>query len=284
MISDETNRLAPVEPVKVSTVYGPVWSWRVGHSLGIDLICVSSVCSFNCTYCQLGFIQVRINERKLYVPTEKVMQDLKNSRWQESDVITFSGSGEPTLALNLGEATREVGAFTRKPTLTLTNGTLLHLPEVRRDLNQADRVYVKLDAATEQTFARINRPVPGVTLSGIVENLLEFRQSYSGMLGIQMMFTRVNIGEVDDFARLLNRIRPDEVQLNTPTRPYPENWVLQTRGSHAGVDYPAKALKTISLEQACALEARLREVTGLNIISVYKGCGDEAGGPSTDDE
>jgi wyosine [tRNA(Phe)-imidazoG37] synthetase (radical SAM superfamily) len=275
MISEKTNIPAPAEPVRVNTVYGPVWSWRVGFSLGVDLICVDSVCSFNCTYCQLGFIQVRINERRLYVTTGKVMRDLEESRWRESDVITFSGSGEPTLALNLGEATREIGAFTRKPTLVLTNGTLLHLPEVRKELHEADRIYVKLDAATEETFGRINRPVPGVTLSGIVENVLELRQSYPGMLGVQMMFTRVNLGEVDEFARILNRIRPEEVQLNTPTRPYPEKWVLQTRGSHGGVDYPAKPLKTISLEQACALEARLRELTGLNIISVYKGCGEE---------
>jgi wyosine [tRNA(Phe)-imidazoG37] synthetase (radical SAM superfamily) len=284
MISREKDSPQPAGPVDVNTVYGPVWSWRVGLSLGIDLICATSVCSFNCTYCQLGFIQVRINERKLYVPTEKVMEDLKNSHWRESDVITFSGSGEPTLALNLGEATREIGAFTGKPTLILSNGTLLDLPGVRKELNEADRVYIKLDAATEETFVRVNRPVAGITLSAIVENTLEFRQSYPGRLGVQMMFTRVNIGEVDDFARLLNRIRPDEVQLNTPTRPYPEHWVLQTRGSHGGVDYPAKALKTISLEQACAVEARLRELTGLNIISVYKGCGEETAEQEIDDE
>ena len=41
----------------VSTVYGPIPSWRVGESLGIDLIRDNSVCSFNCVYCQLGYIQ-----------------------------------------------------------------------------------------------------------------------------------------------------------------------------------------------------------------------------------
>jgi len=238
-------------------------------SLGVDPICVSSICSFNCTYCQLGFIQVRVNERQVFVPTEKVMRDLCESRWREADIITVSGSGEPTLAANLGEILVGLKAHTGKPILVLTNGTLLHLPELREELNHADKVFIKLDAATEETFRRINRPVAGVTLDGIISAASLFRQSYRGFLGIQMMFTRVNLHEVPQFAALLNRLRPDEVQLNTPTRPYPETWVVQTRGSHDGVDYPARPLKRVSREEAQAIESELRALTGLNIISVY---------------
>lgn len=254
---------------EVSSVYGPVRSWRVGVSLGVDPICINSICSFNCTYCQLGFIQVRINERQLFVSTDKVMRDLQQSRWREADIITVSGSGEPTLASNLGEIVAGLKAHTGKPVLVLTNGTLLHLPEVQRDLSLSDKVFVKLDGATEETFRRINRPVPGVTLEGIISATAAFREKYRGFLGIQMMFTRVNMGEVRDFAAILKRLSPDEVQLNTPTRPYPQSWVLQTRGSHDGVDYPARPLKRVSREEAVAIEAELRALTGLNIISVY---------------
>jgi len=36
-------------------VYGPVSSWRLGSSLGIDPISdKEKICSFNCIYCQLG--------------------------------------------------------------------------------------------------------------------------------------------------------------------------------------------------------------------------------------
>jgi len=254
---------------EVSSVYGPVRSWRVGMSLGVDPICVNSICSFNCTYCQLGFIQVRINERQVFVPTAKVMKDLRESRWREADIITVSGSGEPTLAANLGEIVEGLMAYTGKPVLVLTNGTLLHLKAVQQDLSACDKVFVKLDGASEETFRRINRPVAGVTLEGIISATAAFRDLYPGFLGIQMMFTRVNIGEVRQFADLLKRLRPDEVQLNTPTRPYPESWVIQTRGSHDGVDYPARPLKRVSREEAVAIEAELRALTGLNIISVY---------------
>lgn len=261
--------IAKVNLKHVSSVYGPVRSWRVGLSLGIDLLCLNSICSFNCTYCQLGFIQVRINERHRFVPTEKVVEDLKQSEWQKADIITFSGNGEPTLASNLGEAVQEVKRYTGKPILVLTNGTLLHVKEVTEELKGADKVYVKLDAMNEKIFQSLNRPVGDVTLQGIVRSTVDFKKSYPGYLGIQMMLTRVNLHQIDGFAPLLKQIRPNEVQLNTPTRPFPQRWVLQTRGSHDGVDYPAKPLKTITLEEARGAEARLRELTGLRIISVY---------------
>jgi len=163
---------------RVSTVYGPVHSWRVGLSLGIDLICETSVCSFNCTYCQLGNIVRHTGERKIFVPTSKVIEDLKASRWREADIITFSGSGEPTLALNIGECIREIRALTAKPTLVLTNGILLADPQVRRDLAESDRVYVKIDAADQEVFERINRPVEGVSLQGIVAATVQFRKDH----------------------------------------------------------------------------------------------------------
>ena len=259
-----------VQETAVSTVYGPVRSWRVGQSLGIDLICENSVCSFNCTYCQLGFIQVRTNERRLFVPTEKVVEDLRRSRWRDADIITFSGSGEPTLALNLGEATRQIADYTKKTTLVLTNGTLWSSEQVRQELSEADQVFLKLDAASEDVLRRVNRPVEGVTLSRIVESAVQFRSNYSGKLGIQMMFVYANTEEIEAFAEILNRIRPDEVQVNTPTRPYPSDWYLASRGSHEGVDYPAKPLKQVSLEQLAQIVDQLQAMTGLTVTSVHR--------------
>ncbi len=251
-----------VDPGGASSVYGPVKSWRVGNSLGIDLLLHSSICSFNCTYCQLGFIQVRINQRRLFVPTEKVAADLQVSRWQEAEIVTFSGNGEPTLAGNLGDCIRLAKDFTGLPTLVLTSGSLLHSHAVRRELSDSDRVYVKLDAATEAAFQRINRPVPGVTLDGIVDGLRKFRAEYRGVLGIQTMLLKPNVRELDALAAIIQRVQPDEVQLNTPSRPYPAHWVVEARGSHQAVEYPSKPLKPILRAELTALEERLRDKLG----------------------
>lgn len=256
----------------INTVYGPVLSWRVGQSLGIDLICEVSTCSFNCVYCQLGAIQVITNQRKEFVPTDKVISDFSNSAWRNADIITYSGSGEPTLACNLGEVAREISKITDIPQLVLTNGTLLNDPHVIADLHAVQRVYIKLDAAREEIFQRVNRPVPGVTLSNIVQSSQHFKKNYDGLLGIQIMFLPTNRGEVNGLIDILNQIRPDEVQLNTPTRPYPKSWHIASRGGHSEAlrPYEAVPLRTISLEEAQEIETTLREKTGLKILSVYQ--------------
>ncbi len=94
-----------------SSIYGPVRSWRLGLSLGVDILCIDSICSFECVYCQLGKINRVTATRDVFVSTEKVLDDLKKSDWQKADVITFSGSGEPTLAKNLGEVIEKIKKF-----------------------------------------------------------------------------------------------------------------------------------------------------------------------------
>ncbi|MGE0200672.1 MAG: radical SAM protein [Candidatus Melainabacteria bacterium] len=253
-----------------SSVYGPVRSWRVGSSLGIDLLLETSTCSFNCIYCQLGDIQLKTAERKIYVPTARVEKDFKHSRWQEADIITFSGSGEPTLATNLGEVIRFIREYSHKPVMVLTNGTMLNDPAVVADLQQADTVAIKLDAATEAGLQQMNRPVGGITLEKIVHGAETFRQVYTGKLCLQCMFMPANLAEADQMAALITRIQPDEVQLNTPKRPYPRGWFPDSRGNHDQADYPTIALKTLSEAEAETLETRLREKTGLPIVSIYK--------------
>ncbi len=256
---------------RVSTIYGPVDSWRFGRSLGVDLILVSSVCSFNCVYCQLGNIQEVTAGRRLFVPTERVMEDLRASDWRGSDIVTFSGSGEPTLALNLGEALREVKAFTGITTHVLTNGTLLDDPDVREALLGADRVSVKLDAADEETFRRVNRPAPGITLESVVEATVRFREEYKGHLDSQVMFLPANMKTGEALCGLLLRIRPDEVQLNTPKRAYPAAWFVETRGRYDNAEAPAKLskLRVITRSEAEDAERLIRGRTGLAVSSVY---------------
>jgi len=254
-----------------SSVYGPVYSWRVGSSLGVDLLLETSTCSFNCIYCQLGDIQLKTSERRIYVPTAQVEHDLRRSRWEEADIITFSGSGEPTLALNLGEAVHLVKEYTGKPVMVLTNATLLHDPAVIRDLTEADIVACKLDAATEAGLKQMNRPVAGVTLGSIVSGIKNLKESgYSGKLALQCMFMPTNLREVEMMAALINDIQPDEVQLNTPKRPYPLEWNLDSRGNHGEKTYPTRELRVVSPPQADEIEALLREKTRVPVLSIYK--------------
>jgi wyosine [tRNA(Phe)-imidazoG37] synthetase (radical SAM superfamily) len=253
-----------------SSVYGPVYSWRVGWSLGIDLLLETSTCSFNCIYCQLGDIQLKTAERRIYVPTEQLERDLRLSNWEKADIITFSGSGEPTLALNLGEAIHLVKEYTGKPVMVLTNATLLHDAAVRKDLLAADTVAAKLDAASDKILQRMNRPVDGVNLERIIDGILALKQEYTGKLCLQCMFMPSNLEEAEQLADLIQRIQPDEAQLNTPKRPYPLQWVVDSRGNHNQVEYPSRTLRTIDEAEAERIEALIRARTQVPILSIYR--------------
>lgn len=259
---------------KTSTVYGPVNSWRVGKSLGIDLIMETSTCSFNCTYCQLGFIQKITTERKLFVPTKKIIEDFKCSDWKEADVITISGSGEPTLALNIKEVISELKKLTSKPIVILTNATLFNNENVVEDVLEVDKIAVKLDAPNDDVLQQINRPAGGVTHNSILSGIKKLKEKYKGEVQVQVMFMPQNKAMINELAQILNEIKPDEVALNTPTRPYPSGWDIITRGAHGKdaekIEFPTKPLKKLTEEEAKNIEKELSQITGLKILSVYR--------------
>lgn len=263
------------QAAKPSCIYGPVKSWRYGQSLGVDLLREVSTCSFNCIYCQLGDIVQKTNERKVYVPTAEIIADFEASNWQQADIITFSGSGEPTLALNLKDVLSEFRKRTDKPILVLTNGTQLADPDVVDALCQfATTVAVKLDASSEKKLQQMNRPVDGVTLEKIISAAKAFKKVFPGKLSIQTMFMPTNREEVEGIAAVVKAIQPDELQLNTPKRPYPLSWHVVSRGNHLTdhdekPDYETRQLNVITLEEAEAIETQLRELTGVPVLSVY---------------
>lgn len=201
-------------------IYGPVPSWRLGSSLGIDLLSQEEkICNFDCVYCQLGPTKEHASERKIYVPIEKVIEELSRIPRTGIDYITFSGRGEPTLAANLGEAIKAVKLIRKEPVAVITNGSLMASDEVREELTSADFVIAKLDGCSPEFLREINRPARGIEFKGVVEGIKAFRKEYQGKLALQIMFLSENKDDVDKYTHLANYIRPDEIQLNTPLRP-----------------------------------------------------------------
>jgi wyosine [tRNA(Phe)-imidazoG37] synthetase (radical SAM superfamily) len=205
-----------------SILYGPVPSWRLGRSLGVDLLPAGGkTCSFDCVYCQLGTTARRLDARAEFVSLSALARELEGARGVPADYVTFSGMGEPTLASNLGDAVRLAREVLGLPTAVLTNSSLMGREDVRRDLASADVVVAKLDAADEQLFRRINRPPPALSLTEVVESIELFRTAYTGKLALQMMFIEANKAFAAELAAVARRLSPDEVQINTPVRPCP---------------------------------------------------------------
>lgn len=206
----------------MNVVYGPVRSWRLGRSIGIDPISVEpKVCTFNCIYCQLGSKGIVTDRRSLFVKEQAVKEQLAAlmRRKKGGVVVTFSGTGEPTLASNLIEMVEIVSDLTDFPIGILTNSSLFHNPEIREAMKLFDFIVAKLDAACEGTFQRVNRPHPFIGFRMAVENIELMRKEFEGDFCLQIMFIKENMKDVDGLVEICDRIEPDLVFLNTPLHP-----------------------------------------------------------------
>ena len=237
-------------PTPVQHVFGPVPSRRLGRSLGVDLV-PYKVCSLDCIYCQVGRTTNKTIARKIFVPVGTILSEIREKlkAGPRPDVITLAGSGEPTLHAALGDIIAGIKQMTDIPVAVLTNGTLLSHPAVRTDCRQADMVLPSLDAGDEETFQLINRPAEGVSLEQLVHGLEVFREEYSGHIWLEIFFV-AGLNATPEHAQkiraLVDRIRPDRIQLNTAVRPTADDGV--------------RALTPDALSDLCALMGPKAEV------------------------
>lgn len=211
-------------------LFGPVNSRRLGVSLGVDLMPYKT-CSLNCVYCECGGTTALTSVIAEYVPTDDVIAELDGylAGSPRLDVITFSGSGEPTLHSGIGRIISHIRErYPQYKIAVLTNGTLFSDPAVRSSVAPADIVVPSLDAVSREAFARIGRPARGITPEGLVDGLVEFRKEFRGRLFLEIFIVPGVNDTPEELARLRDaalRIRPDSVQINSLDRPGAEEWV-----------------------------------------------------------
>jgi wyosine [tRNA(Phe)-imidazoG37] synthetase (radical SAM superfamily) len=229
----------------LSTVYGPVPSWRFGRSLGIDVIKSPKKCTFNCIYCQLGRTVSHVASPEemdiSHVSVSDIISDLdeviERIDLNTVDQITFSGTGEPTLNPEIGKIAREVKKRIHGiPLAILTNSSLFHREKVREKLQMFDVIVAKLDAGDDETLRFINRPESKtLNIKTIIRSIKKLKRSFNGILSLEVMLLATKNGEKGNvrgkpLKNLLDSIisvEPDLVQLEIPYRPTSESFVLQ---------------------------------------------------------
>ncbi len=210
-------------------IFGPVASRRLGMSLGLDIL-PAKTCSMDCVYCECGKTTRKTLKRKSLVKTEELMEELKTFLKHNIniDYITFSGSGEPTLNLEIGKMITEIKKMTSIPVCVLTNSMLLDDEQVRMDIKAADLVVPSLDAASDRMYRKIDRPPARIKVENIITALEEFRKTYSGQIWLEILFVdgfNTKEKEVLLLKEAVERIKPDRLQLNTVDRPPLYDWV-----------------------------------------------------------
>jgi wyosine [tRNA(Phe)-imidazoG37] synthetase (radical SAM superfamily) len=213
-------------------LFGPVFSRRLGRSLGVDLLPYKT-CSLDCIYCECGATTDLTATTAAFVPTADVLAELDDylKRKPDLDFVTFAGSGEPTLHAELGNIVAHIKA--KHPgykVAVLTNGTLFMRPEVRAAVMQADLLVPSLDGATARSFDIINRPEATIAVDDVIVGLVLLRAQFRGTLILEV-FIVPGVNDTEDEVRALReaalRIAPDAIQLNRLDRPGVLPWVTQ---------------------------------------------------------
>jgi wyosine [tRNA(Phe)-imidazoG37] synthetase (radical SAM superfamily) len=175
----------------------------------------------------LGKTTNKITQRKEWVPSDQVIDQVKASLELRPDYITLSGSGEPTLHSKLEKVIFGIKKITDVPIAVLTNGSLLCVPEVRSSLMCADLVVPSLDAGTVQLFNYVNRPHSDIPFTKMLDGLVKFREEYTGKYWLEVFVlsgvTTVE-SQINALSHCIKMICPDKVQINTVTRPPAEDF------------------------------------------------------------
>jgi wyosine [tRNA(Phe)-imidazoG37] synthetase (radical SAM superfamily) len=215
-------------------IYGPIKSRRLGLSLGLSLS-LHKTCDLDCIYCQWGPTTKTILERKEYAKVDEIILELRS--WiqnnpqvtKELKFVTLSGLGEPTLNIGIGELIDQVKKITGCSIAVITNSTLLGDPLVRRGILGADLIVPSLDAVDLEIFKQIDRPHAGIKLNEIIDGLVALRTEFRGKIWLEvMLIAGINddIRHIEELKKVIQRISPDKIQLNSPVRSTAEKNVL----------------------------------------------------------
>lgn len=245
-------------------VFGPVPSRRLGISLGVDLV-VSKSCNLNCIFCECGATKKIQLERQRFKDMNEILEEISTVLKDiKPDYITFSGSGEPTLSLDLGnisKAIKEDLKYQGKICL-ITNSLLLADENLMKELEYIDLIVPTLNTLTQDIFEKIVRPDYRTSVEEIRKGFINLNNSkYTGKIWIEI-FILENINDSDknfvDIANFLKseNIRYDKIQLNTIDR--------------VGAE---RDLKAISFEKISRAKKILEE-NGLDNIEIIKSLGE----------
>ncbi len=238
----------------MSTIFGPVQSRRFGVSLGIDLSASHKQCNFDCLYCELAPAPA-ITRQHTVTSVETIIADLKEALAKHSsiDVITITANGEPTMYPHLTELIEQIDTIKGDvQTLILSNSACLNDEKVFKSLNKLDQVKLSLDAATPETFKKIDRPAEGIEIDTIIESISRFSKMYKGKLFLEILFVKgVNdsLGEVDALNHAVLDIPCERIDIGTIDRP------------------PAYAVQGLRFEELYLLSQQFDPTLPIHIVS-----------------
>ena len=221
--------------LREETVFGPIFSRRLGSSLGINLLPTQGkICNFDCIYCECGWNADGRGDSR--IPTAEEVRSALEAKLLELkdkgtriDSITISGDGEPTLNPEFAEIVERVLKLRNiyiplAKVSVFSNATMIGDAAIREALRKVDNPILKIDACSDRGVFAVNRPSVGYSLDEVVRNMKYFE----GDFVLQTMFLRY--GETDlthseclgKWMDLVREVRPREIMAYTIDRETPD--------------------------------------------------------------
>jgi len=176
-------------------------------------------------------------ERHVFYSPDEILRDVQakvqeaNEAGEQIDYLAFVPDGEPTLDAHLG---REIETLKPLdiPIAVISNASLVWREDVRADLMKADWVSLKVDAAEEQAWHRVDRPHRSLRLDKIREGMIAFAETFQGKLVTETMLVQEINDQPEQIAQvadLMAELHPATAYLSIPIRPPAERRVKTPR-------------------------------------------------------
>ncbi len=216
-------------------VFGPIFSRRLGSSLGINLLpSKGKLCNFDCIYCECGWNRDGLADMVLpkFEDVERALEDKMSKLAADGtrvDSITFSGNGEPTVHPDFPKIVDVTlkcrdRYFPDAKVSVLSNATMIAKDVVAQALMKVDNPILKIDASSDELIGRINRPVGHYSLDEVVEALMRFK----GEFVLQTMFLRspefdtTSPEALERWMDIVRKTSPREIMVYTIDRETPD--------------------------------------------------------------
>jgi len=242
-------------------IAGEVTLTSTPPSLGIDL---HGACNVKppCVYCEWDFSKTQEGDHADVPFTRDTLKEW-GPFFDNSVSLINCSIGEPFMMKNLDDLLGEFGR-TGKALQMTTNGQILTERNIQKIVGQPIDLYVSLDAATAETYAKLRN----TTWDKLVGNLRRLVAAKGGrgrppFIHLVFMPMKCNLHELDAFVRLAADLQVDRMVLRPLN--YSDNVALNWDRAGYHFEYKNELLPFGDLVRASARAARLAHQLGVEL-------------------
>ncbi|PCJ57645.1 MAG: radical SAM protein [Planctomycetota bacterium] len=240
-MNNNIQKIDKVDGLIKNILFGPVKSRRFGVSLGINLLPANNkICSFNCPYCECGWTDIpesKTLSNTLEFPTRDnikkalnvSLQQYKSSNNPSIEHITLAGNGEPTMHPDFPDIINDIREivdcfYPDAKFVLLTNGLHLDNDKIKKCLTKIHSVNVKLDAANQKIYKKINGPISG-SFDDLILQIKTLKNFNIQTMFIQGAISNIEEDHLTEWFSLIKLLAPNFVQIYSIDRSTPTDKV-----------------------------------------------------------